>query len=188
MNTICLPVEKAATCLYRATGDPFSCLRCELPYCIDDEPPVAAPQKTDEPSTSADPRRCRKCGEWFLARPRSRKRYCSSLCRVRYHSKREHRRQSASYVAPSPRAKENCQHCGRLFTPLGKHHKCCSARCYNKDYKLAHNLIKDPNFTPTLKECPQCGRPFTSHIPKNGGKPTTYCSERCRIRWHNKNR
>jgi hypothetical protein len=131
VNTTCLPTERVATCLYRATGNQSLCLQCELPDCIEDfigdTPPVAAPV------------------EWI-----------------------------------------HCVTCDILFRPFNRHHTHCSPYCYNQAYKKERGLFKCGDLSAHIKNCPQCGLRFSSHIPPSGGRHTVYCSPECRIRWQNR--
>ncbi len=117
--------------------------------------------------------KCENCGKTFEPTcHKSRQRFCSSECRVKYHN-------SKRYAPPG----NACAECGAKLDPIiskGRNRRYCSDECrklHNRK-KLAEKKQAARN---TPRVCPNCGREFLPMFEH--GPVAKFCCDECRIEW-----
>ena len=143
------------------------------------------------PPRKYDPRACETCGIPVVWTSKSKRRFCSKLCRPMAEQRvfscaicattwMDYASQARLYCstkcsgearsrAVAERNQHRCQHCGETFTRRGKSPKFCSRRC-----TLAHRTTK------IERSCGWCGSQFM--VKPSRRDRGQYCSRRCAVR------
>ena len=115
-------------------------------------------------------RTCQICATSFMARPSSKKIYCSRVCASKAHAEKVRLKWNSGYGKRQRLPREaQCRICDTAFRPRQVGHTMCSPDCANKSFMRRIELT-----------CPICGKVYSTRAKKRNQKT---CSRSCRTVW-----